>query len=460
MFPSVSWRLEWNATLRLGLPIVMAQVGISLMGLVDTLIAGFAGAECLAGVGAGAAIFWGTCLACMGTMAGIDVLAARAHGAGDERTLHDVFAHVLGLAAVLSFLGLPFVGLVAGHYEWFGGDPVVVVQAKQYLWFVLPSLPMVLFYAALQRYWQAREFVASFPRIIAVANLVNLVGNLVFALGWGPFPALGTQGIAIATVIGRAYMLGALLFATRRCLPADLSIGLNPVRLLTDIGQARNLSIWRDLWGYGLPAGAQVTLEVGAFTALTTLATRFGVLATAAHQIVMAVASFTFMVPLGLASAGAYRIGHLLGGGRPEAVRRAGWVTLFMGTGFMLFSGLALYFFPRTIFGLFRATPDVLAAGLPILLFAALFQVADGVQVVTTGLLRGLGNTRASMWANLVGHYPVGLALGVYLGFVRGYNLTGLWAGVSLGLLTVAITLLWVWYKHGVERWQVQSTGL
>jgi MATE family multidrug resistance protein len=196
----------------------------------------------------------------------------------------------------------------------------------------------------------------------------------------------------------------------------------------------------------GFPAAMQMVLEVGVFALATTLAARLPAEALAAHQIVLNIASLTFMVPLGVGSATAVLVGQALGRGEQAGAVTTGWRGFQLGVGFMAISGLAFLLFPGPLLGCYTHDPGVIRIGRSILLLAAFFQLADGTQVVGTGALRGLGDTRAPMIANLCGHWFVGLPLGVWLCFGLRYGLAGLWVGLATGLIVVAAALLWRWW--------------
>jgi MATE family multidrug resistance protein len=151
------------------------------------------------------------------------------------------------------------------------------------------------------------------------------------------------------------------------------------------------------------------------------------------------------MVPLGLGSAGAVRVGHAVGAGDRARAAAAGWTAILLAVMFMLVSGSTFALVPRQLIGLFSSNADVLRVGTSLLLLAAVFQLFDGIQGVITGTLRGLGNTSTAMKVNLVAHWLLGLPTSYVLCFVLGWGVYGLWVGLSLGLIVTAIILLWVW---------------
>jgi MATE family multidrug resistance protein len=156
-------------------------------------------------------------------------------------------------------------------------------------------------------------------------------------------------------------------------------------------------------------------------------------------------AAFTFMFPLGFSSAAAVRVGTFIGRHQPERARTAGWLCIGVSVTVMSCFALGYLGFPRQLLRLFTQDSAVVEIGANILMIVALFQIADGIQVCTTGALRGLGNTRSAMFANLVGHYPIGLALGLTLCFLFRFGVVGIWAGLAAGLISAATILIRAW---------------
>ena len=206
----------------------------------------------------------------------------------------------------------------------------------------------------------------------------------------------------------------------------------------------------RRLLTLGVPAASQITLEVGVFAASTALAGRLAPIALAAHQIAIHIAALSFMVPLGISSAGAVRVGHAVGRGDPAAAERAGWTALILGAGFMACTAAAFILVPRVLMGAFTRDEGVLQLGASLLAVAAIFQLFDGIQGVATGILRGLGDTRTPMLWNLVGHWFIGLPSGLRA-LLRGSG-----AGVDrtlvgysrLALSSACARLLIVWAQR------------
>jgi multidrug resistance protein, MATE family len=180
--------------------------------------------------------------------------------------------------------------------------------------------------------------------------------------------------------------------------------------------------------------------------------------ALATHQIVLNYASVTYMVPLGISAAAAVSVGHALGAEDAARARRAGWLALALGTGFMLLAAMGLLAFPKPLIELYTNDSRVLALGRSLLVIVAAFEIFDGIQIVCTGALRGLGETHAPMWANLLGYWVLGLPLGFSLCFVLKWGVYGLWIGLTLSLIVIAIVLLWRWNRDSKKRLSAVSS--
>lgn len=431
---NISVRAELRDTLKLAAPIVLNQVGHMSMGMVDTLVAGRIGTTALAGLGLGANFFWTFTSVCMGCLMALDTFFSQAFGARDELTLNRYLSQSWLSCAIVAAFSAAGITLGTLGYLWLAPPSEMRDAFSIYVQNVSPCLPSLFVFFVLQRYWQARHRVLPFTVILIAANILNLAGCLALGLGHWGFPRLGVKGLAWSTLLSRyAMLLAALVFTWRELRPKSLRLPrFDP-------------GLQKRLFGLGLPAAAHTGLEVGAFTIATFVAGALGAVPLAAHHVCLMMAAFTFMFPLGFSAAAAVRVGMFIGAGRPRHARIAGWLCIASSVAIMLLFALGYLTLPRALLGLFTHDPAVVEVGAKILMFVALFQVADGIQVSTAGALRGLGNTRAAMIANLIGHYPIGLALGLILCFGFGFGVLGLWGGLAAGLISVAAMLLRAW---------------
>jgi multidrug resistance protein, MATE family len=447
MLPSLhDLRDEFRPMFRLALPVVIAEMGWMTMGMVDVLMVGRISPEAIGAVGLGSSIFIGLCIFAMGLLLGLDTLVSQAFGAGDVDTCHRWLVHGVVLAVVLSIPVTTALFWISTALDAWGIDPGVVVLARSYVRIVAWSVFPLLLYSAFRRYLQGMGIVRPVTAALIGANVVNVIVNWILIYGKLGAPALGVDGAAWATVLSRVAMVATLL-AT--------------ILYIDRGGKASTFRVLRLEWTWftrllalGAPAATQLTLEVGAFAAATALAGRLAPIALAAHQIAINYAALTFMVPLGISSAGAVRVGHAVGRRDPAGASKAGWTALLFAVLFMAAAALVFITIPRPLLQAFTSDRGVLDVGVSLLFIAAIFQLFDGVQGVATGALRGLGDTRTPMLWNLAGHWGVGLPLGYALCFVLGHGITGLWWGLSLGLIICGVALLFVWKRriHQLER--------
>jgi MATE family multidrug resistance protein len=195
----------------------------------------------------------------------------------------------------------------------------------------------------------------------------------------------------------------------------------------------------------GVPAALQVALEVGVFATASALAARMTPLALAANQIVLNVASFFFMIPFGLGSAAAVRVGQAVGRGDSRSARRSGAVALLVALVYAMIMSTLFAMWPRLFLNVFTEDGALLRVGVSVLLVYSIFQPLDGLQTVATGALRGIGETRVPMWANLVGHWCIGLPIAYVLCFRRHWGVEGLWMGLGVGIALIGAALVWTW---------------
>ena len=451
--------------LRIAVPVVMAELGWMSMGVVDTIMVGGLGPEAISAAGVGNSMHIAFAIFGMAIMLGLDTLVSHAYGARDIRDCHRWFFDGLTLAGMMAVPIMALLVLVWYLIPALGFHGAVRPLLLSYFGVLILSTPLLLAYAVCRRYLQAMHAAMPVMFALVTANLINAAANYTLIYGHFGLPAMGVAGAAWSTVISRAYMLGSLLFAVwwidrqRTAELREQSDGL-PTAALAEVGlwhvdRAFDTARLKRLLALGLPAASQMGAEVGVFALATALSGTLDPISSASHQIALNMAGVAFMIPLGLGSAGAVRVGHAVGARDRRRAAAAGWTAIILATLFMVASGLTFVLVPRQLIALFSTDPSVLAVGTSLLLLAAVFQLFDGIQGVITGTLRGLGDTRTPMIVNLVAHWLFGLPTSYVLCFVIGWGVWGLWIGLSLGLIVTGLILFWVWtrkiahYVHG-----------
>jgi multidrug resistance protein, MATE family len=435
-------RKQLTPTLRLALPLVLAELGWMSMAIVDTVMVGHLpnSATAMGAVSLGSNIFIVLALFGGGLLMGLDTLVSQAFGAGRREDCHRSLINSIYLSIALTPLLAAPVWLLPRLLRGMQIDPAILALAIPYSKALAVGLFPLLLYFAMRRCLQAMNMVRIVAFALITANIINAVGNWILVYGhWGA-PAMGAVGSGWSTAIARLYMaavlVGYLLWYDHRhrtdLLKTPVDIDLPRIRRLITLG---------------FPAALQFTLESGVFALVTALIARLGPVPLASHQIALNTVALTYMVPLGISSAAAVRVGQAIGRKNPVAAGEAGNTAIFLGAAFMTCAGAALLVFPRAIARMYTPAEDVIRATTYLLAAGAAFQLFDGIQTVATGALRGAGDTRTPMLCHLIAYWIIGLPLGYWLCFHLGWGAFGLWAGLSVALILIGVVLLAVWRR-------------
>lgn len=430
---SRTFRAELRAVARLATPVITVQLGMMLMGTVDSMMLGRVSETALAAGALGTGLSFGLTMLPSGILMALDPLIAQAYGAGDRRGVATHMKRGLVLAVAMAVpLSLMLVDL-RGVLELLKQEPTVAAETAHYLRGMIPGVVAYLIFVAFRQTLQAMSIVRPAVIAIVVANVANVVANYALIFGhWGA-PKLGVTGSAYASSISRWVMLVIL-------------VGLELPRL-RDLWHARPLASMR-LRGFlvplriGFPIGLQVSLEMWLFMTVAILMGQLGSRELAAHQITLNLSALSFMVPLGISGAAATRVGNAVGRRDMSGARHSAAVSMALGTGVMSLSAVAFWTIPGLLSRLYTHEQQVVALAATLLPIAALFQVFDGLQVVGAGVLRGAGDTRVPAILALVGYWLFALPLACVLAFVAGWGPHGLWLGLTGGLSSVAILFL------------------
>ena len=428
-----SLRAEIPRLLALALPVVFVQVGMMAMGVVDTMVVGRLSAVDLAAVALGNLYFFSVMVVGWGVLMALDPVVSQAVGAKDDLAISRglqrgfVIGGALILPCILAMLPAQAVLRLLGQ------PADVVPVAARYTWACIPGVPAFLGFAVLRQTLQAMHRMRPIVWTIIAGNIVNLALNVVLVFGLLGFPRLGAVGSGCATSISRWFLFLSLAETAW----AGLKPYLIPLR-----PEALAAAPLKRMLRIGLPIGGQYGLEVGAFAAIALLMGLIGTREIAGHQVAINLASLTFMVPLGVSSAAAIRVGHAVGRGDPAGARLAARAALFCGALFM--SGTAALFIaaPGPLVWLYTRDAEVVALAVALLPIAGFFQVFDGLQVVSIGVLRGLGDTTTPLLVNVLGFWLLGLPVSLWLAFVHHSGARGLWWGMVVALGAVAVFLL------------------
>ena len=429
---SGSMKGEVRAVTRLAVPLALVHLGQVALGAVDTAVVGRLGEIELGATGLGNSVYFVILVSGIGIMLGLDPLISQALGAGEKPEARRLLWQGVWIALLA---GVPLVAVsyaVTLFLGSFGVEATTAAHTTDYLIARLPGFVPYLLFAGGRSYLQALGVMRPMVIGVILANVVNLPLSwlLVFGEPRLGIPSLGVAGAGWTSSVCSLLQMAVVVEAVRR------------VRVPLEAGYRRPS---RDLMAravrVGLPIGLTLLGEVGIFSIVNFLMANIDATALAGHQVAIQFAALTFMVPLGIGSAASVRVGLAVGRGDQPGTRRAGLVSIVLGMTFMAVAAVVFFAAPEHLARVITDKPDVITAAAPLVVVAAVFQLSDGVQGIAAGALRGAGDTRFALVANLVGHYAIGLPVAVLLGFRLGLGGRGLWWGLCAGLTAVAAAL-------------------
>lgn len=434
-----------NTTFHLAYPVMLSQLGQVSVGVADSMMVGRLGALPLAAASLGNSIFFVLMMFGIGISMGITPLISVADGKGKTKRIARLFSHGLWINVATSILlTIVVLGLSQGLHFLNQPDEVVVL-AIPYLLIITASLfPMMVF----QTYKQMAEGLSQTKQamyITILCNVINVFLNWVLIWGYLGAPALGLNGAGWATLISRVLMMlmmGGYVFYSQRYQIFQLSLSIRNASLPM---LSRILKI-------GVPTGFQFIFEVSAFSAAAIMMGWIGVNALAGHQIALNLASISYMMATGLATAGMIRVSNQIGRGNIKAMREAGMVVfgmviVFMFSAAVLFIG-ARFYLPT----LYIDDPEVISLSASLLIIAGFFQLSDGVQVVGLGVLRGMEDVKVPTLVTLMAYWVLGLPLGYLFAFELGMEEKGIWYGLLIGLSITALLLFYRFHTLSKKR--------
>ncbi|MGM0541136.1 MAG: MATE family efflux transporter [Pseudomonadota bacterium] len=434
---------ESSLLLKLAMPILLAQWALTGLGVIDTLMSGWVGTNDLAAIGLGSSIMFPVFMFSTGILLAITPLVAKANGQVQNRKITEFLYQGLWLALPLGLVSLW--GLM--NLDWLLNlldlNSSIYQLSQDYLFYIAFGLPAIALYQALRFFWEGLGTTLPTMWISFFALLLNVPLNALFIYGMGPIEPLGAAGCGIASTI---VMWGMLLVAVLYVVNAKLTrpfckpaIALHvPLRPSWKSGIKPILAL-------GVPNTLALLFEVSLFSMIVLFIASLGAEVIAGNQIALSFTSMAFMVPLSLAMALTVRVGDGFGRHNREQIR----ISLVIGFTLALLIGLLLalisYFFRFEIVALYTDNASVVYIASSLLIFAAIYQVFDAIQVTAAGALRGFHDTQVTMFVTFVTYWGVGLGLGYLFAFkdwiVQPMGVQGFWLGIVLGLMMAAILL-------------------
>jgi len=451
------WGHEIRATLALAGPLAAANLLQMLTYAVDVIFIARLGEQELAASALAVSLFGLVLWAMTGLTGAVAPLIAEAIGARapSVRPVRRSVRMALWLAVIAGTFGMGLCLLLDPIMAVSGQQPAIRGLANQYNNVIVFSMVPMLMAAVLRNFVSALGRPIFATAITGLGIFVNALANYAFIFGNLGAPAMGLAGAAVATIITSLFTLGAYVAAIR------YDRRLHRYRVF---GRwwAPDWQRMRLLLKIGTPIALTITAEAGIFGAAAFLMGRFGAAQLAGHTVALQLAALAFQVPFGVGQAAAIRVGYFYGARDPVGVSRAGWVALAIGTGFMTLTAGAMLLVPELLLTIYVDPADPANAALVVfalqyLVLAAIFQLADGVQAVAAGALRGLQDTRVPMWIAIFSYWVPGIGTAVGLGFFTPLEGTGVWIGLATGLFFAAVLLIARWQRR--ERLGLTQRG-
>jgi len=429
-----------KSLLTLALPVMLTQVGQVSVNLFDNIIVGkLLGAQALASVSLGNAVFFSIFVFALGFSLAIPPLVSEAHSVNDHETINSVFRHGfvinLGIGLLLSIVLLLALPLLY-HMDQ---PPEIIPDTISFLAIMTISILPIMVFQTLREVSEGLSFTIGVTKATIFANVINIALNYVLIKGMFGLPAMGVKGSALASLIARVFMMVFLYYvllkeeSTRRYIK-DFYLRI----------EGFSKEMFRKMLKIGFPTALQMFFEVTAFAGAAFICGLISAKDIASHQIALSMASFTFNLCLGFSVASTVMIGRKTGERDFVGLKSVGINNLKIGFLFMFLCGL-FFIFGRNILPTFFTKADdveVILLASKLLIIAALFQLSDGVQVVALGCLRGIQDVKIPSIITFVAYWIITIPLGYFLCVTLKMGAWGMWIALGLGLTISAVLLV------------------
>ena len=442
-----SYSKDLKATFKLSYPIIIGQIGVTLMGFIDTVMVGRFSTTALAASAVANAIFFILTVLGLGTVSIMTPLVATSHSKGDKENCGAILSAGVRVAI---FTGAVFIGiayLLVEFFYIFDQPKEVVPLATEYLIIITYSAVPMLLFRAFKHFAEGLSETKPAMYVTYASVAINFFLNWILIYGKLGFPALGLVGAGYATLLTRTIMAVGL------CVYIFRDVRFKP--FLAGFSWLKNVKAQiNEILTKGLPAGLQMFFEVSAFAGTAVMMGWLGKIPQAAHQIAINLASITYMAATGFSIAGSIRVGNAYGEGNPKQIFRAGTSALILGFAFMFICCLAFIIFNYPLVRLYNGNLEVIQIATTLVIIAGFFQLSDGVQVVSLGALRGIGDVNIPTYITLFAYWVVAVPIGYLLCFFFEWGAQGMWIGLLLGLTFSAIllTLRFYWLVYGNRK--------
>ncbi|HMN24294.1 MAG: MATE family efflux transporter [Ignavibacteriaceae bacterium] len=437
-------KLEISKTFKLAYPVIIGQLGVIMMGVVDSIMVGKLGSVPLAAASLGNSLIFLILIIGIGSSVVVSPIVAILVGGKRFSECGVYFRQSLLVNIVLSIIMAGIILIGINYIQYLNQPKEVIELAIIYMTIVgLSAIPLMLF----QTYKQFIEGLSIMKpaMIIAIlANIINAFVNWILIFGELGFPKLGLAGAAWATFLSRVFMAVVIMIYVMRnqkYKQYDVTFHFRGI----------NIPVIKKLLSLGLPSGFQYFFEVGAFTFAVIMIGWIGANELAAHQIAINLASITFMAVLGISQAASIRVGNAMGEQNIPNVRKAGFTAIALGGGIMSLAGITFILLHNYLPTLYIDDEAVISIASRLIIIAALFQLSDGTQAVGIGVLRGLTDVKGPTIITFIAYWIISLPIAYVLAFYFNLGVDGVWIGLLIGL-TVSAILLTFRFNHKSKK--------
>ena len=429
-------RVGVAAVFRLAWPILVSMLSYSVMSVVDTLFVGRLGTAPLAAIGIAATTSFVVFGFAFGLFGGLRVVVAQETGAGNLDSADALLWQGLGLAGVFGAFGAVFALLGPVILPHLSGSAGVAEQADIYFGIRVLGAPIVFVMVAIKSWFEGTGDTRTPMVANLFANGLNIAIDPILIFGWGPIPAMGIGGAALATVGSVAV---AAIWLVVRSGPVLRRTAWRP-----------RIAAWRSVLDVGIPLGVRSVLEVGAWVLFTSFVAQAGEWELAAHVIVLRITMVSFLPGHAVSEAISVLVGQALGAGRPLAALQAWKAGSCLALGGMAVMAVVFIVTPEPLIAVFGAEEQVVAVARNLLVIGACFQVFDAVAMTSHGALSGAGDTRFVMVVGVAGAWLLNLPLAWIFVIRADMGAAGAWIALSLEIAVIAAI-----YTHRVlgDRW-------
>jgi len=429
--------------LKLALPIVVSQLGHTVVHMADSVIVGhFAGTIQLAAVSLVNSVFMLILVMGLGISYGLTPLIAQENGRNNYKECGKLLSNSLIINIITGIILYCFVyfGTVF-ILDHLGQSPEVVAYAKPYLSYLGISIIPLMIFQTFKQFAEGLGFTKQAMYVSIWGNVINIVLGVIFVKGMFGIAPMGVKGVGLSTLIDRVLMAVVMVIYIFRSKHFKIYLEGFKVKVLDKLISTKIIKI-------GAPVALQYSFEISAFSGAAILIGTIGAIEQAAHQVAINLAAVTYMMASGIASAATIKTGNNLGKRNFVDLRSAAIASYHVIIGFMSITALLFIFANNLLPYIYTEDSAVINIAAQLLIIAGFFQLFDGTQVVGLGVLRGIGDVNVPTFITFVAYWIIGIPLGYFLGITLGMGVNGIWYGLTFGLLTASVLLFFRFQKR------------